>query len=139
MFNLTIGAWGNRPSGEQHHPVPFLILIHSQLFNAELRKDYLQDLIRLVQGPVPKKPLPAIWDYFPCHAGAVGGVDNFIDYYFDVEMKLHLQLKLIDLLPEALILPGVFPDLGVIVEASAFLLGVAVRILVACSPCNNVS
>ena len=80
----------------------------------------LQDLIRLVRGPVPERPLPAIWDYFPCHAGAVGGVDNFLDYYFDVEMKLHLQLKLIDLLPEALILPGVFPDLGVVVEASAF-------------------
>jgi uroporphyrinogen decarboxylase len=29
-------------------------------------------------------------------------------------------LKLMDLIPEALILPGVFPDLGVVVEASAF-------------------
>jgi len=80
----------------------------------------LQDLIRWVHGPVPGKPLPAIWDYFPCHAGAVGGVANFLDYYFDVEWKLQLQLKLMQLIPEALILPGVFPDLGVIVEASAF-------------------
>jgi uroporphyrinogen decarboxylase len=80
----------------------------------------LQDLIRWVRGPVPGKPLPAIWDYFPCHAGAVGGVANFLDYYFDVEWKLQLQLKLMQLIPEALILPGVFPDLGVIVEASAF-------------------
>lgn len=80
----------------------------------------IQDLIRLVRGPVPEKPLPAIWDYFPCHVGAVGGVANFLDYYFDVEMKLQLQLKLMELIPEALILPGVFPDLGVVVEASAF-------------------
>ncbi len=79
-----------------------------------------QDLNRLVRGPVPEKPLPAIWDYFPCHAGAVGGVDNFLDYYFDVQYKLHLQLKMKELFPEALILPGVFPDLGVVIEASAF-------------------
>jgi len=25
----------------------------------------LQDLVRLVRGPVQAKPLPAIWDYFP--------------------------------------------------------------------------
>lgn len=90
------------------------------IYNEKETMPDLQDLIRLVRGLVPERPLPPIWDYFPCHTGAVGGVDNFLDYYFDVEMKLHLQLKLIDLLPEALILPGVFPDLGVIVEASAF-------------------
>ena len=81
--------------------------------------DY-HDLIRLVRGPVPEKPLPCIWDFFPCHAGALGSVDNFLDYYFDVDLKLQLQLKLQELMPEALILPGVFPDLGVIVEVSAF-------------------
>lgn len=80
----------------------------------------IADLIRLVRGPVPEKPLPAIWDYFPCHAGAVGGVENFLDYYFDVDFKLRLQLRLMELIPEAVILPGVFPDLGVVVEASAF-------------------
>lgn len=81
--------------------------------------DY-NDLINLVKGPVPAKPLPAIWNFFPCHAGAVGGVPDFLTYYFDVDEKLRLQLKLIDLFPEALILPGVFPDLGVIIEVSAF-------------------
>ena len=78
------------------------------------------DLINLVRGPTPAKPLPCIWDFFPCHAGAVGNVANFLDYYFDVDRKLDLQLKLQELLPEALILPGIFPDLGVIVEVSAF-------------------
>ena len=59
-------------------------------------------------------------DFFPCHAAAVGGVPNFLDYYFNVETKLRLQQKLQSSLPEALILPGAFPDLGVVVEASAF-------------------
>jgi len=79
-----------------------------------------QDLVRFVRGPTPEKPLPAIWDFFPCHAAAVGGVLNFPDYYLDVETKLRLQQTLQASLPEALILPGIFPDLGVVVEASAF-------------------
>ena len=54
--------------------------------------DY-SDLINLVRGPLPDKPLPCIWDFFPCHAGAIGSVANFLDYYFDVDQKLHLQLK----------------------------------------------
>ena len=81
--------------------------------------DY-KDLINLVRGPMPEKPLPLIWNFFPCHAGAVGDVPNFLEYYFDVDEKMRLQQKLQDLLPQALILPGVFPDLGVIVEVSAF-------------------
>ena len=81
--------------------------------------DY-SDLINLVRGPLPEKPLPCIWDFFPCHAGAVGNVPNFLEYYFDVDEKLRLQQKLQQLLPQALILPGIFPDLGVIVEVSAF-------------------
>ena len=81
--------------------------------------DY-SDLINLVRGPLPDKPLPCIWDFFPCHAGAIGNVANFLEYYFDVDEKLRLQQKLQELLPQALILPGIFPDLGVIVEVSAF-------------------
>ncbi|HYB21245.1 MAG TPA: uroporphyrinogen decarboxylase family protein [Thermodesulfobacteriota bacterium] len=79
-----------------------------------------QDLIRFVRGPIPVKPIPAIWDFFPSHVRAVGGVPNFLNYYLDVDEKLRVQLKLQELLPDALILPGVFPDLGVIVEVSAF-------------------
>jgi uroporphyrinogen decarboxylase len=50
----------------------------------------------------------------------VGGIPNLVRYYFDVAEKLRLQRKLKEVIPEALILPGVFPDLGVIVEVSAF-------------------
>ena len=77
------------------------------------------DLTSLVRGHEPRV-LPAIWDFFPCHAGAVGGVPDFFQYYFDADTKLALQLKLKELMPEALILPGVFADFGVIVEVSAF-------------------
>ncbi len=80
--------------------------------------DY-QDLIALVRGSEPRV-LPAVWDFFPCHAGAVGGVADFLRYYFDVDEKLAAQLRLQELLPEALVLPGVFADFGVIVEVSAF-------------------
>ncbi|NQT54583.1 hypothetical protein HQ576_21180 [bacterium] len=79
-----------------------------------------QDLISLVRNPAEPRVLPVIWDFFPCHAGAVGGVPDFFRYYFDVDEKLAIQLKLMALLPDALILPGAFPDLGVIVEVSAF-------------------
>ena len=85
----------------------------------ERMPDY-HDLISLVRSPGEPRVLPAIWDFFPCHAGAVGGVPDFLEYYFDADTKLAVQLKLKDLLPEALILPGVFADLGVVVEVSAF-------------------
>ncbi len=79
-----------------------------------------RDLVSLVRNRGQAGVLPAIWDFFPCHAGAVGGVPSFTRYYFDVDEKLRLQLRLKELVPEALILPGCFADLGVIVEVSAF-------------------
>ena len=81
--------------------------------------DY-DDLTDLVRGTSSRTVLPAVWDFFPCHAGAVGAGADMLEYYLDVDTKLALQLKLAELLPEALILPGLFPDLGVIVEVSAF-------------------
>ena len=81
--------------------------------------DY-RDLISLVRGPMPNRPMPAIWDFFPAYAGAIGGVPDYISYYFDVDEKLRCQQRLQRLIPEALILPGLFPDLGVVTEVSAF-------------------
>lgn len=79
-----------------------------------------QDLLSLVRGPVPEKPLVAIWDSAPCHASLVGGIPDMRRFYFDVEYKLSVQTLLQERFPEVLILPGVWPDLGVVVEASAF-------------------
>lgn len=79
------------------------------------------DLVDLVRGPKKDNLLPAIWDYAPCHFGAVGTFPDMVRYYFDTDLKLDYQLKLVtELFPDALILPGVFPDLGVVVEVSAF-------------------
>ena len=78
------------------------------------------DLFALVRGAKPHPPIPAIWNYAPCHFGAVGGEPDVHRFYFDVDCKLANQLKLAHLIPEALILPGCYPDLGVVVEASAF-------------------
>ena len=79
-----------------------------------------KDLISQVRAHAPDKPIPAIWDFAPCHASLVGGIPDMRRYYFDVEEKLFLQLNLKQRFPEALILPGVWPDLGVVVETSAF-------------------
>ncbi len=79
-----------------------------------------QDLIALVRGPVPEKPLTAIWDSAPCHASLVGGIPDMRKYYFDVDPKLSLQVLLQERFADTLILPGVWPDLGVVVEASVF-------------------
>jgi uroporphyrinogen decarboxylase len=81
--------------------------------------DY-SDLISLVRGPLPERPLLCFYDFAPCHAGVVGGIPNMMRYYFDVEEKMSVQMKVKELFPEALIFPGVFPDFGVIVETSAF-------------------
>jgi uroporphyrinogen decarboxylase len=79
-----------------------------------------KDLISLVRGQIPDKPLVAIWSIPPGTAGVVGGVPDLIRYYFDVDERLRIDMKLRQLLPEALILPGFWPSLGVVVEASAF-------------------
>ena len=80
----------------------------------------LDDLVDVVRGPVRPTPLVAIWALPPTTAGVVGGIPDMIRYYFDVEERLRLDGKLRALLPEALILPGYWPSLGVVVEASAF-------------------
>jgi len=79
-----------------------------------------QDLISLVRGPVPEKPLVAIWDSAPCQASLVGGIPDMRRFYFDAGYKLSVQTLLQERFPEVLILPGAWPDLGVVIEASAF-------------------
>ena len=80
----------------------------------------INDLIAYVRDPAPRQALPTVWDYAPCHASLVGSLPDMRRYYLDVETKLAAQLRLMAEFPQALILPGIFPDLGVIVEASAF-------------------
>ncbi len=81
--------------------------------------DY-DDIVSLVRGPIPPKPPIAIWALPPNTAGVVGGIPDMIRYYFDVDERLRQEIKLKALLPEAIVLPGFWPSLGVVVEASAF-------------------
>ncbi len=79
-----------------------------------------EDLIHFVRSPIPERPMPVVYDFAPCFDSMVGGIPSMTKFYFDLEEKMRLQLKLKELFPEALILPGVFPDFGVIAEVSAF-------------------
>jgi uroporphyrinogen-III decarboxylase len=79
-----------------------------------------QDFVDAVRGPVPKEHLIAVWALPPNTAGVIGGIPDMSRYYFDVEERLRSENKLKELLPEALILPGYWPSLGVVVEASSF-------------------
>jgi uroporphyrinogen-III decarboxylase len=80
----------------------------------------INDLVSMVRGPLHDKPLVAIWALPPNTAGVIGGIPNMIRYYFDIDERIRLEMKLQELLPEALVLPGFWPSLGVVVEASAF-------------------
>ena len=71
-------------------------------------------------GPRLPGPCPQSGIFSPATRPRSGECRAFCEYYLDAEEKLRIQRKLIELLPEALIIPGVFADLGVIVEVSAF-------------------
>ncbi len=77
-------------------------------------------IVSLVRGPIPEKPPVAIWAVPPTTNGIMGGVPDMIRFYFDLDERLRLEQRLHDLLPEAIILPGFWPSLGVVVEVSAF-------------------
>ena len=62
------------------------------------------DIISLVHGPVPEKPPIAIWALPPNTAGVVGGIPDMVRYYFDVEERLRQEIRLKELLPEAIVL-----------------------------------
>jgi uroporphyrinogen-III decarboxylase len=79
-----------------------------------------QDLVSYIRDPLAPGVIPAIWDFAPCHASLVGGIEDLRRYYLCAEYKADVQERLKAAFPTALILPGTWPDLGVIVEASAF-------------------
>lgn len=59
-----------------------------------------------------------IWDLAP-FLPSVMGVDVH-DYYKNVELKLSTQIKFQQQFPNAMLYPGLWPDYGTVVEASAF-------------------
>ena len=64
-------------------------------------------------------PVPvALWDVAPWMPSMMGV--NCKEYYQDPDIKLDVLTKLQETFPEAILFPGIFPDYGVVVEASAF-------------------
>ncbi len=79
-----------------------------------------EDVLALVRGTTPAYHLPVVYDFAPCCMAMAGGLPSLTRFYLDVEEKIHHQTTVQDLFPDALVLPGVFPDFGVVAEVSAF-------------------
>ena len=76
---------------------------------------FLQALSHKQPAAVPV----AIW-YTRSALGLKGGAEKLLDYYQNPEIKLATQQYPLDAFPEALVIPGIYPDYGVALEASAF-------------------
>ncbi|WP_028309156.1 uroporphyrinogen decarboxylase family protein [Desulfitibacter alkalitolerans] len=64
-------------------------------------------------------PVPvALWDVAPWMPSMFGV--NCKEYYLNPDIKLNILTKLQETFPEAILFPGIFPDYGVVVEASAY-------------------
>ncbi|MDW7675291.1 MAG: uroporphyrinogen decarboxylase family protein [Bacillota bacterium] len=64
-------------------------------------------------------PVPiALWNVAPWMPSMLGVKCK--DYYLNSETKLNLLTRLQEVFPEAILFPGIYPDFGVVVEASAF-------------------
>ncbi|KYH33109.1 uroporphyrinogen decarboxylase family protein [Neomoorella mulderi] len=66
----------------------------------------------------PERPLFVIWNTAPFGTSLLGVKQK--DFYFDAELKLKAQMTIQEKFPEALLVPGPWPDFGVAVEPSAF-------------------
>ena len=75
-------------------------------------------LIQAVNGQKQKCVPFVIWNTAPIVLGLLGGKHD--RFYFNAELKLQCQLKIQDMFPDALMLPGPWPDFGVAVETSFF-------------------
>ena len=59
-----------------------------------------------------------IWSPAPFICSAVGETQD--DFYLNVEHKMQIQMKAVDMFPEAWTIPGVWPDFGAVLEPSMF-------------------
>ena len=85
----------------------------------QLGSDLYENFLHTLSHKPPSKVPVALW-YTRSVFGLLGGARNLQDYYTNSEIKLTTQLYPLDRFPEALIFPGIYPDYGVALEASAF-------------------
>ncbi|NLN15838.1 MAG: hypothetical protein GX182_00790 [Firmicutes bacterium] len=78
-----------------------------------------QDFLTTLGHQEPSRVPVAIWNTRSALVRAPGA-RRLRDYYQNVEIKLRSQLFPLDRFDECLIIPGVWPDYGVALEASAF-------------------
>lgn len=78
-----------------------------------------ESFLRLLEGQAPKEAPVSIWNT----RGSVGlpqRVKTIKDYYDNPSLKLEAQLYPLKVFDDVLLIPGVWPDFGVALEASAF-------------------
>jgi len=77
------------------------------------------DFLKQIKGEVPDRVPVAIWNT-RSSIGLPKSAKKLRDYYDNIDIKLEAQLQPLKLFDDTLIMPGVWPDYGVILEASAF-------------------
>ncbi len=78
----------------------------------------MDDFFKASSCRVPERVPTVIWSVGHWYADLLGY--TLQDYYQDLECKLQTQVSMQERFPEAVLLPGIWPDYGVAVEASAF-------------------
>jgi uroporphyrinogen decarboxylase len=78
-----------------------------------------QDFLLALAHKEPSRPPVCVWNT-RSNLVKARGATKLLDYYQNVEVKLYSQLFPLDAFEDCLIIPGVWPDYGVALEASAF-------------------
>ncbi|WP_062280049.1 uroporphyrinogen decarboxylase family protein [Neomoorella mulderi] len=79
--------------------------------------EVVKDVMKAVKHEKTLRVPVALWDLAPWMPSMAGV--NCLDYYRNVDIKLQVQMKMQEYFPEAILFPGIHPDFGVIIEASA--------------------
>lgn len=80
-------------------------------------KPAAENAMKILNGQPAQVPF-IIWGPAPFITKSVG--ESQKDFYLDPERKMQIQMKAVDLFPDAWILPGVWPDFGAVLEPTLF-------------------
>ena len=84
-----------------------------------VKENVYGDFLKTLQHIEPDNIPVCIWNT-RCNLVRAPEAKNLMDYYKNTDIKLYSQLFPMDYFKDCLILPGVWPDFGVVLEASAF-------------------
>lgn len=80
-------------------------------------KPAAENAMKILAGEQAKVPF-IIWGPAPFITASVGETQK--DFYLNPERKMQIQMKAVDLFPDAWVIPGVWPDFGAVLEPSMF-------------------